>query len=114
MLSNVAQLLHYCEFKVEHAFSNESFSRPWFDRFTAIHCRVLSCTDIICFSSALFAFSLCFNAKFKNEDKNEGLPIKSFLQTTSSPLTQNIDETNQAVKLLLVTGVVHLVLSLDL
>ena len=111
MLFNVAQLLHYCEFRVEHAFSNESFSRPWFDRLTAI--RVLSCTDITCFSSALVTFSRRFNANFKNEDNNEGLPIKSFLQTASSPLTQNIDETNQALKLLLVTGV-HLVLSLDL
>ena len=109
MLFNVAQLLHYYEFRVEHAFSNESFSRPWFDRLTAM--RVLSCTDITCFSSALVAFSRRFNANFKNEDNNEGLPIKSFLQTTSSPLTQNIDETNQALKLLLVTGSV---ISLDL
>ena len=112
MLFNVAQLLHYCEFKVEHAFSNEPFSRPWLDRFTAM--RVLSCIDITCFSSALVAFGRRFNANFKNEDNNEGLPIKSFLQTTSSALTQNIDQTNQVLKLLLVTGVVHLVLSLDL
>ena len=109
MLFNVAQLLDYCEFKVEHAFSNESFSRPWFDRFTAM--CVLSCADITYFSSALVAFSRCFNANLKNEDNNEGLSIKSFLQTTSSPLTQNIDETNQALKILLVTGSV---ISLDL
>ena len=31
MLSFVVRLSYYCEFKVEHAFPNQSFSRPSFD-----------------------------------------------------------------------------------
>ena len=31
MLFFVDRLLHYCEFKDEHAFSNQLFSRPLFD-----------------------------------------------------------------------------------
>ena len=114
MLFFLVVLSHYCECRVEQAFPNQSFSRPFFGS-TAMHCqlRFKLCRNYI------FHFSFSRYAAPKKENNTDGIPIhflvKSFLKATPSPLDPyNIDEKNQTLKLLLVTPVVDLVLYLDL
>ena len=114
MLFFLVVLLHYCEYRVEHAFPNQSFSRPSFER-TAMHCQV---PFNLC-RHCIFHFSFNHYAASKKENNTDGIPIhfliKSFLKERSSPLDPyNIDEKNQTLKLLLVSLIVDVVLYLDL
>ena len=88
MLFFVARLPHYCEFKAEHAFPNQSFLRPCTAR------CVLSCPDITYFISASVVLDRRFNTASKKEYNTDGMSIhfliKSFLKTTLFPLTQII------------------------
>ena len=81
----MVRLSHYCEFKVEHVFSNQSF---FFNHrsITAMHCRcVLSCANITYFTSASVAVDRRFNAASKKENNTEGMSmhflIKYFLKS---------------------------------
>ena len=109
MLFFVVQLLQYFEFKVEHTSTNQSFSWPLLDHHHPQPANyVLSCANIISLMQLL-----------KKGINTEGMSIhfliKSFLETTPPPHPNNhINNKNQALKVLLVTAVVNLVLYLDL
>ena len=73
---------------------------------------VLSFADITYFVSASFALDRRFNATSKKENNTEGMfTHQKFPKIDLLPVDPyNIDEKNQALKLLLVTAVVDLVL----
>ena len=73
MLFFAVWLLHYCEFKAEHASHNQSFSQPSFDHYHTPP-GVLNCANITYFiSTSVNRFSR-FNAASKYENITEGSP----------------------------------------
>ena len=61
MLFFVLRLPHYCEFKVEHTFSNQSFSR------SSCNHHLLKCANITYFISVSVAVGQRFNAASKKK-----------------------------------------------
>ena len=55
MLFFVVRISHYCEFKVEHAFPNQSFSRPSFNHHHVLPGAYLSCANTTYFISVSVA-----------------------------------------------------------
>ena len=55
MLFFVVRISHYCEFKVEHAFPNQSFSRPSFNHHDVLPGVYLSCANTTYFISVSVA-----------------------------------------------------------
>ena len=55
MLFFVVRVSHYCEFKVEHAFPNQSFSRPSFNHHRVLLGAYLSCANTTYFISVSVA-----------------------------------------------------------
>ena len=76
--------------------------------------RVLSCADITYFISVSVALGRRFNAASKKENNTEGMSIHFLIRSFPIPVEPyNIDENNQALKLLLVTAIVNSVPYLD-
>ena len=67
MLFFVVRLSHYCEFKVEHAFPNQSFSRPSFNHHHVLPGAFLSCANTTYFISVLVPVGRRFNAASKKK-----------------------------------------------
>ena len=67
MLFFVVRLSHYREFKDEHAFPNQSFSRPSFNHHHVLPGAYLSCANTTYFISVSVAVGRCFNATSKKE-----------------------------------------------
>ena len=67
MLLLVVRLSHYCEFKVEHALPNQSFSRPSFNHHHVLPGSYLSCANTTYFISVSAAVGRRFNAASKKE-----------------------------------------------
>ena len=96
----IVRLSHYCGFKVQHAFPNQSFSRlKSFSIVFPINHFIIrplpqtarrdsSCVDITYFISVSVAFGRRFNAASKKENETDGMSIhfliRSFLKTTPS------------------------------
>ena len=111
MLFFVVRFSHYCEFKVEHSYPNQSFSRPSFNHH--------HCANTTYFISVSVAVGLYFNAASKKKITLRECPniflIKSFLK--NDPLfldPYNIDKKNHVLKLIAVTAAVELELYLEL
>ena len=66
MLFFVVRLSHYCKFKVEHAFPNQSFSRPSFNHHHVLPVAYLSCANTTYFISVSVGVSR-FNAASKKK-----------------------------------------------
>ena len=62
MLFFVVRLSHYCEFKTEHAFPNQLFSRPSLNHHHVLPGAYLSCTNSTYFISVSVAVGGRFNA----------------------------------------------------
>ena len=67
MLFFVVRLSHYGEFKVEHAFPNQSLSRPSFNNHHVLSGAHLSCGNTTYFISVSVAVGGRFNAAFKKK-----------------------------------------------
>ena len=67
MLFFVVRLSHCGEFKVEHAFSNQSFSGPSFNHHHLPPGAYLSCANTTYFISVSVAVDGCFNAASKKK-----------------------------------------------
>ena len=67
MLLFAVGLSHYCEFKVEHAFPNQSFSRPSFNHHHVLPGAYLSCANTTYFISVSVAVGRRFNAASKKK-----------------------------------------------
>ena len=67
MLFFVVRFSHYCEFKVEHAFPNQSFSRPSFNHHRVLPGAYLSCANTTYFISVSVAVGRRFNAASKKK-----------------------------------------------
>ena len=67
MLFFVVRLSHYCEFKVEHAFPNQSFSRPSFNHHYVQAGAYLSCANTTYFISVSIAVGRLLNAASKKK-----------------------------------------------
>ena len=67
MLFFVVRLSHYREFKDEHAFPNQSFSRPSFNHHHVLPGAYLSCANTTYFISVSVAVGRRFNATSKKE-----------------------------------------------
>ena len=67
MLFFVVQFSHYCEFKVEHAFPNPSFSPPSFNHHNVLPDAYLSCINTTYFIPVSVAVGGRFNAASKKK-----------------------------------------------
>ena len=67
MLFFVVRLSHYCEFKVEHAFPNQSFPRPSFNHHHVLPGAFLSCANTTYFILVSVAVGRRFNAAAKKK-----------------------------------------------
>ena len=67
MLFFVVRLSHYCEFKVEHAFPNQLFSRSSFSHHHVLPGAYLSCANTTYFISVSVAVGRRFHVASKKK-----------------------------------------------
>ena len=67
MLFFVVRLSRYCEFKVKHAFPNQSFSRPSFIHHHVLPGAYLSCANTTYFISVSVEVGRHFNTASKKK-----------------------------------------------
>ena len=67
MLFFVVRISHYCEFQVEHAFLNQSISRPPFNHHHVLEGVYLSCANTSYFIPVSVAVRRRFNASSKKK-----------------------------------------------
>ena len=93
------------EFKVEHAFPNQSFFNHRSNWPCTTRC-ILSCADISYFISGSVAVDRRLNAASKKENNTEECPYifssDVSWKTIPCPFAHNTDEKNQALKVLFV------------